>query len=71
MGPGRVTTTGEDLFLLPPTLCPAVCSPGTELVQAVLVEPAKGQPGLGNSPSKWCRCDHLRKVMLNHRYHCQ
>ena len=61
----------RDLFLLSPALCPALCSLGTELVQAVLVEPAKGQLGPGNSPSKWCHCDRLRKVMLIHRYHCQ
>lgn len=60
---------GGGLFLLLPALFPALCSPGTEPVQAVLVEPAKGTPRLGLSPSKWCRCDHLREVMLTHRYH--
>ena len=32
---------------------------------------SEGTAGPGNSPSTWCRCDPLRKVMLTHRYRCQ
>lgn len=49
-------------------LCPAPGSPGR---RAILVKPAKGEPGLGNGPSEQCHCDHLRKAMLTHGYRCQ